>query len=127
MSEESFASAAERFSMRTPLGIFSSDDNFAAKNPFTKTKRLPGNFVNAASLNNLLSAPLTEISFAGVKVNFSIGATLVKRQSSSRNVGNPNSENCAMPALRKGASHFGCDADSAQLNCFTIGSTAVFE
>src|SRR5271154_4812411 len=52
---------------------------------------------------------------------------LVKRQSSSFNVGNPSSAKLANPALRMGKSHRGCTAVSTPLNSFTIGSTASLE
>src|SRR5579885_854692 len=56
-----------------------------------------------------------------------MGSTLVKRQSSSRNVGKPSSEKRARPAWRNGNSHEGCAEVTTLSNCFTIGSTVWLE
>src|SRR5260221_11111167 len=126
MRAESFVSAAERFSIRAPPETGLMLESFAQKNPFTNTRRWPDNLVNAASSSTLVSVPFTETSFASWKFNFSIGATLVKRQSSSLNFGKPWSAKLAMPALRNGASHFGCVADSICENFPTSSSVPLF-
>lgn len=53
------------------------------------------------------SAPLTVTGVAGWKLSLVSGATFVKRQSSSRNVGKPCPAKLAMPAWRNDASHWG--------------------
>ena len=67
MSAESFTSAAARFSIFTPPDTAFSAESFAQKNPFTNTRRLPGNLVNSASSKTLISTPLTAISGARLK------------------------------------------------------------
>src|ERR1041385_4257392 len=62
--------------------------------------------VNPARVLALMSSRVTVNT--GLKGNFVIGATFVKRQSSSLIVGNPSSANCAIPALRKGNTQGGC-------------------
>src|SRR3569833_3580784 len=83
------------------------EDNSDAKCPFTKTSRLPASVVKAdpfrISEADLSFAP----SSMGLNGRPAIGATFVKRQSSSLSVGKPCSAKQEMPALRSGKSHAG--------------------
>src|ERR1035441_3984855 len=82
-------------------------ESFAEKKPFTNTSRWPGKWVKTAASSALVSAPLTTTSHASENGSCAMGATLVKRQSSSLSLGKPASAKLARPALRTGRSHFG--------------------
>src|SRR5258706_13433984 len=123
MSAESVASAAERFSMRTPPPTGLMLESFAEKNPFTNTSRWPGSLVKVDSAISLVSAPLTTASRASWNGSCAMGATLVKRQSSSLNFGKPSSAKPAMPALRNGSSHFGWGAAGSNRENFSTNNS----
>src|SRR6185312_3594389 len=108
MSAESVCSAACRLLILMPSDCGKIADNSLEKCPFKKTRRLAFKSAKEDLAMADLSKPLRLYSNTGLKGSRAIGATLVKRQSSSWMVGKPSSAKRAMAALRMGNTHEGC-------------------
>ena len=108
---------AARFATVTPSGSLPTAESLASKWPLTKTSRGPATFLKTFFSSASLAAASVVGSNTGLNGSRAIGATLVKRQSSSCNVGKPSSVKRARPALRSGSNQDGwIGSDSKRRN-----------